>query len=63
MVGQVGHFVGTIINIMVRIVRNVGGIIGLHVALDAFTEAAEQRLFESQQIHASQEGSYEDVSA
>jgi len=31
---------------MVQIVRNVGGIQGLHVATDVFTESAERRLFE-----------------
>ena len=44
---------------MVRIVRNVGGIEGLHIALDAFSENAERRLFESERIHASQEVSAE----
>ena len=30
-----------------EILRNVGGVLGLHVALDAFTEEAERELFES----------------
>ena len=40
---------------MVRLVRNVGGIEGLHIALDAFTEDAERRLFTSQTIHLPEE--------
>ena len=38
-----------------RLVKNVAGVDGLHIALDAFGEAAERRLFESQRIHAPQE--------
>lgn len=37
---------------MVRIVRNVGGIQGLHVAIDVFTESTERRLFELNGIHS-----------
>jgi hypothetical protein len=42
---------------MVRIVRNVGGIQGLDIALDCFSEAVERRLFESERIHAPQDQS------
>lgn len=36
---------------MVRIIRDVGGIRGLHIALDAFSEEAERRLFVSSSVH------------
>ena len=34
-----------------RVIRDVGGVDGLHLVLDAFSEEVERRLFESNNIH------------
>lgn len=42
----------------VAILRDVGGVSGLHVALDVFTEDTERRLFKSSEIHNAEDAAH-----